>query len=859
MDSRFELNLIKDGDTTGIKHKHFDAQTEFDFVKGIDVMTIQPTVLKLEGSEFNMAGSIDFLDDVFVDLTFGGNKKDFKLFMAMAPDELTPVLARYDNKGDIIFEATIKGKTANGHKPAMNATFSCHNAFFDNQITDRKLEDLNFEGSFTNGDKRDITTMEFTLADFSARPEVGEVKANLTVTNFIDPEINLQMNSLFKVEFLADFLDIDGLKDMHGDIDLTMNFHDIINLDEPEHSIQKLNESYYTELKVEDLGFIESTSNINVKDLDLFITVTGHEAAIKYCDLLVNNSDLHITGSVSDLPAVIHHTDIPVDTRLKIESKLIDFFNLTGSDSATSIDEQIENLSLELDFKSSARALTESPNLPTGEFFIENLYAKLKHYPHAFHDFHADVIVEEEDFKLVDFKGMIDNSDFLFTGALRHYDMWFQEDPKGDTKLEFDFTSKMLRLEDIFRYKGENYIPEDYQHEELDDLAIHGYADLHFNKGLQSSDVYFDKLEATMKVHPLRFEDFKGRIHYEDDHLVVENFSGRMGDSDFKTTLHWYLGEDEAVKLRDNHLTLHSNRLDFDALHAYTPPPSDGTPVDHDAGFNLYELPFTDMTFDIDIKHLNYHRYLIDNFESKFHTTPAHYINIDYMNLDAAGGSFAIKGYFDGSNPDLIYFSPDMTVENVNLDKLLFKFENFGQDHLVSENLHGDFSGVITGKVHMHNDLTPKIDDSEIHIDLHVTDGSLERFAMLDMMSEYFKDKNLQKVRFDTLDNHIDLTNGTLTIPNMEINSSLGFMELAGTQDTELNFEYFLRIPWKLVTGAASSKLFGKKPEEVDPDQIDEIQYADANKKTRFVNIKMKGNPDDYTIRLGKKKEKKKG
>ena len=38
----------------------------------------------------------------------------------------------------------------------------------------------------------------------------------------------------------------------------------------------------------------------------------------------------------------------------------------------------------------------------------------------------------------------------------------------------------MLKLEDLFSYGGENYVPEDYRHEEFDDLKIHGFADLHF-------------------------------------------------------------------------------------------------------------------------------------------------------------------------------------------------------------------------------------------------------------------------------------------------------------------------------------------------------------------------------------------
>jgi hypothetical protein len=48
--------------------------------------------------------------------------------------------------------------------------------------------------------------------------------------------------------------------------------------------------------------------------------------------------------------------------------------------------------------------------------------------------------------------------------------------------------------------------------------------------------------------------------------------------------------------------------------------------------------------------------------------------------------------------------------------------------------------------------------------------------------------------------------------------------------------------------------LFGKKAEEVDPEQVDDIQYAKDGKKTRFVNVRIKGNTEDYKITLEKAK-----
>jgi hypothetical protein len=775
--------------------------------------------------------------------------------MAMAPQELAPTLKKYANKGKIYFETTIVGSCINGLVPAIDARFGCEAAFIQNTEVNKQLDDLNFSGYFTNGADKHPRTMEFGIKNFSARPEAGLFSGNLVVKNFESPEIDMQLVSDFELNFLAKFFGLTDLYDLSGKVELTLNFKDIIDLEHPERSIEKLNESYYTELRIEDLSFGKESTDLPIKDIDVFARMDGHRASIEYCNAIVGNSDISISGSVGDLPAILHHSDQPVSADLLVKSNYLDLYELTGSDSSA-FNEQIKNFELALRFNASARAFTESPNLPVGEFFIDKLSAQLTHYPHDIHDFAADVWIDPEDFRVIDFKGILDKSDFHFSGKLRHYDLWFNEHPLGDTHIDFDLTSKMLQLEDIFSYQGENYVPEDYRHEEFDNLHVSGFVDLHFNEGLQSMDLTLRNFESKMKVHAMRMERFKGRIHYEKDHLVMENFEGKLGKSDIRANLHYYLGNDPAMKLRENKLELKSNQLDFDELFQYQLPTTAAAPMDHDQGFNIYDLPFTDMAFDVSIGRLKYHKYLIENFAANLRTTPNHFIYVDQMKLHAADGDFDIKGYFNGSDPKHIYFDPDIRITDADLDKLMLKFDNFGQDHLVSENLHGRISVHLTGHLRLHNDMVPIVDQSEIHMDLSVVDGRLEHFGMLDAMSDYFSDKNLKIVSFDTLANHIDITKGLMTIPNMQINSSLGYMQISGQQDMDMNMDYFMRVPWKMVTETASSKLFGKKRDAVPEDQMDAIQYADETKKTRYLNIRVKGNMENYNITLEKSKGK---
>ena len=57
-----------------------------------------------------------------------------------------------------------------------------------------------------------------------------------------------------------------------------------------------------------------------------------------------------------------------------------------------------------------------------------------------------------------------------------------------------------------------------------------------------------------------------------------------------------------------------------------------------------------------------------------------------------------------------------------------------------------------------------------------------------------------------------------------------------------------------MVTQVAFKKLFGKKQEEVDNDQVDAIQYREKDKKIHFINLKITGTPDEYKMGLGRAK-----
>lgn len=788
------------------------------------------------------------------------------MFIAFAPDDLIPVLERYKNQGNIYFNGVVQGPLKDGKMPFIEAEFGASEAFLENTKERKRINQMGFNGYFTNGEDRSLKTMKFSLANMNAKLESGNFSGSIMVENFEQPEVDMQLDIDFNLAFMTKFLNMTEIENVAGDVSLKMNFHDIIDLDNPENALSDLNQAYFSELRITNLSMVSSEMPAPLNRLDVHLIMKGKQATLDTFNISMGNSDLSMTGYISDLPSIVHHTETPVKVHLDLQSKMLDLAELTGYSATANkgINEQITNLSAGFSLVASAKNFTETEYLPKGEFFVDSLYAELKHYPHRLHDFHADVLIDDKDLKIVDFTGEIDDSDFHLNGLVHDYRFWMKDTLNGDVDLDITLASDLLRLEDLFSYKGENYVPEEYRHEEFESLTMHINSSMHYkDSALHSIDLDVDRLDTKMHLHPMRFQDFNGRIHYEDEHLVIENLHGQIGRTVFDVSLNYYLGQDQSIKKRDNSLTLNANYIDYDQLFSFNtaaPTPKNNLEIDsstvlkHATAFNIYELPFTDMQFDVRVGHFIRNRIDFKNINASLRTTKDHFVYVDTLSMEAAGGQFNLSGYFNGSDPKQIYLSPNLTLKDVDLDQLLFKFENFGQDHLVSENLHGKVSSQIKGKIRVYPDLVPDLDESEIHMDVQVLNGRLVNYKPMLMLSDYMGDKNLRNVRFDTLQNRLDITKGKMTIPDMTIESTLGHMELSGTQDMEQNIEYYVRIPWKTVKRAAVYKLFGNKKDKDSIPTDDKIIEVGPTKKIRYLNLKIHGNIDDYKVSLGKDK-----
>jgi hypothetical protein len=834
------------------KNKHIDIVSDVTFHSEKNFLEIRPSMFAIEGGEFGWSGSVDLNNDAYMDLELKGRKPDFKLITSFAPDYIYEKLQTYKNEGDVYFIGKVKGKALND-VPRIDMEFGCKNANFINPHNNKSVKDLNLTGFFTNGDDRTLETTELYIKNLSALPEQSVFKGSFHIKNFLNPMVSVDLHSRIDLGVLYDLLEIESLKNLTGKMTFDITIDELLDYNDTAGTLGKLKDGSDSKVILHNVNY-KPEGGLPLENLNAEFSFAAGHLKLKKFDLKILDSDLSLKGEIKNLSEYIHGNDADVIVTLDMKSERLNLQQLAG------IDEELTKLSFSSHFETSTKYFSQSDQIPLGEFFIDKFYCKLKHYPHTLHDFLGDILITPEEIKVKHFKGEIDKSDFKILGYVKNYAAFLPNHTPGAVETYIDITSKYLKFNDIMTYKGVNYLPEEYKDEALREFEIEAKLNMHSEDLLTGNFTHNTRLELRdlhgyFSVHPLKIRDVHADIVLNKGFLKVSDASGKIGTTDFRidAELSNYF-DTTATAQRGEKIKFYANRIDYDELFPYEEVPEDpNKPIDHDAVFNIFTIPFPDAEIEAHIGWLRYHKYIIQNLDTKLRSKPNHYLYVDKMHMDVAGGSLDLKGYFNGSDPEHIYLSSELTVNNLDINQIFYKFDNFGQDYLIQENIHGRLSGTVKSKALMHTDLTPNLKDTEAHIEVTITDGRLTNFGPFDMMARFSGDKDLNNVQFGEMVNVIDIKNGIITIPRMEVSTTLGYIFISGRKNFDLKMDYTIEVPMKVIRQAMWNALVGRKRKnKSDLEMEEEIQRAREDGREMFVSLQITGTPDNYEIHLGK-------
>ncbi|MEM8528030.1 MAG: AsmA family protein [Bacteroidota bacterium] len=210
-----------------------------------------------------------------------------------------------------------------------------------------------------------------------------------------------------------------------------------------------------------------------------------------------------------------------------------------------------------------------------------------------------------------------------------------------------------------------------------------------------------------------------------------------------------------------------------------------------------------------------------------------------FGNTKAMDGSFDLDGkmYFE-DEPRL---KAKLKMREVDGEKFFAQSENFGQDILTDENIRGDMNANMVIYAFWDEQMNFLYDKLLVRAGIGIEEGELIDFELFTYFSTFVKMKDLKHVRFNDMQNWLEIRDQKIFIPVMFIQSNAINLTLNG----EYTFDYAFDFNIKVNAGQVAANRFKKHNPELVPL---------PTKRKGFFNLyyKIYGTPEDYEYEMAK-------
>lgn len=243
---------------------------------------------------------------------------------------------------------------------------------------------------------------------------------------------------------------------------------------------------------------------------------------------------------------------------------------------------------------------------------------------------------------------------------------------------------------------------------------------------------------------------------------------------------------------------------------------------------------------DARIKQFAYAKFKAQNISGNFEIKNQKAIASD-VKLSVMEGEAEINAFFDNSKHqlDLVLQSK---LKHINISELFTQFNNFGQTTLIDANIKGYATAQVDLSGSWSNALDVDYNSILSNCDITIEKGELKDFHPMMSLSRFVDVKDLQHIRFSTMQSQIQIREQKLLFPKTVIRSNALNLEFWGFHTFNNEIEYHFQL--------LLSELLAKKRKTKD-NAFGEVENDPENRRSAFVL--MTGTVDNPVIKFDKK------
>lgn len=354
-----------------------------------------------------------------------------------------------------------------------------------------------------------------------------------------------------------------------------------------------------------------------------------------------------------------------------------------------------------------------------------------------------------------------------------------------------------------------------------------------------TGDMSLREVNARSESQDTDYKDLNGNFRFNGNDLIVNNFSGFVGNSNFKLNGH--------LRNLASFLFLDEEKLTIDAdfqSKNINLQPLLTTEYNQDSKDSVITFALPDyLVLDLG---LQCDKVQYDHFKAKGVDGNVRYnegeLKLAGLSFNCMSGSMKLSGSFASRENGNLRANLDANGKGIALDQLFYQMNNFGQKTLTNNHLDGKVNTDIQFKAEWDQHFNPLYDKLSVRSDVSVKNGELNNFEPIMKLSGLIDVQELKNLDFQKLDNNIVIDDKTIQIPKMQVESNAFTMDISGKHYFDNQIKYHMRIN-------LSEILFGEKQDyETEFGKVVHEEDGDMN-----LFVKMTGPASDPEMKYDRK------
>jgi hypothetical protein len=190
---------------------------------------------------------------------------------------------------------------------------------------------------------------------------------------------------------------------------------------------------------------------------------------------------------------------------------------------------------------------------------------------------------------------------------------------------------------------------------------------------------------------------------------------------------------------------------------------------------------------------VHYKKFDATNVNGLIHLSDDNWV-LDNVSLNHGGGNMKLNGTVRAINNSVQAVNVRSQLTNVDVQKIMYAFGNFGQTGIESQNITGKLTADANVAMLLDRKLL-KSSDMTGAVQFSLKNGALINYEPMQKLQSFFKNRDMRHVYFAELKDRLEIKNKEITINRMEIQSTAISLFVEGIFSLKGNTDISIQVP----------------------------------------------------------------